>query len=115
MESRDGIKFETCTLSEALEKAAAEGKRVFVDCYTSWCVPCRKLSKEVFILPEVGGYFNHRFVSIKLDMEKGEGPDVAQRYDVNAYPTLLVLTPDGKVENKVLGYRSAKELLQLIK
>ena len=115
MESHDGIKFETCTLAEALEKAAAEGKRVFVDCYTSWCVPCRRLSKEVFVLPEVGGYFNHRFVCIKLDMEKGEGPDVAKRYNVNAYPTMLVLSPDGKEENKVLGYRSAEELLQLIK
>lgn len=115
MENHDGIHFEECTLSEALAKAAQTGKRVFVDCYTSWCVPCRKMSNEVFVLPEVGGYFNTHFVCIKLDMEKGEGPEVAQKYKVNAYPTMLVLDKDGTVLNTVLGARSAKELLQLIR
>ncbi len=115
MENHDGIKFEDCTFAEALAKASAEGKRVFMDCYTSWCVPCRKMSNEVFILPEVGGYFNEHFVSIKMDMEKGEGPELAKKYKVNAYPTMLVLDKDGNVLNTVLGARSAKELLQLIK
>lgn len=115
MENHDGIKFVDCSLAEALAKAAAEGKRVFMDCYTSWCVPCRKMSNEVFVLPEVGGYFNEHFVSIKMDMEKGEGPALAKKYKVNAYPTMLVLDKDGNVLNTVLGARSAKELLQLIR
>ena len=115
MENHDGIKFEDCSFAEALTKAAAEGKRVFMDCYTSWCGPCRKMSNEVFVLPEVGGYFNEHFVSIKMDMEKGEGPALAKKYKVNAYPTMLVLDKDGNVLNTVLGARSAKELLQLIR
>ncbi len=115
MENHDGIKFMDGTFAEALAKASAEGKRVFMDCYTSWCVPCRKMSNEVFILPEVGGYFNEHFVSIKMDMEKGEGPELAKKYKVNAYPTMLILDKDGNVLNTVLGARSAKELLQLIR
>ena len=32
--------FEELTLAKALEKAKAENKLVFIDTYTSWCMPC---------------------------------------------------------------------------
>jgi hypothetical protein len=36
-------------------------------------------------------------------MEKGDGPDFANKYRVTAYPTLLYLSPDGKVLHRVMG------------
>lgn len=115
MENKGGIVFEPLTLDKAVAKAKAEGKLVFIDCYTDWCVPCRKMANEVFTQPAVGGYFNKRFVCLKMDMENGEGPEVAKRYGVNAYPTLLVIGTDGKEMKRVLGARKAEELLQLIR
>lgn len=115
MESTGGVAFNDCSFSEALAKAAKEGKHVFIDCYTDWCVPCRKMANEVFPQASVGGYFNKHFVSIKMDMEKGEGPELAKRYNVKAYPTMLVLDAQGNEVRRVLGARSSEELLNLIR
>ena len=41
---------------------------------------------------EVGNYFNTRFINAKMDMEKGEGKEVAKKYKINAFPTLLFLS-----------------------
>lgn len=101
-----GVKFETGTLAQALKKAKNNKKgpkMVFLDCYTSWCGPCKMMAKDVFTLPEVGDYFNSTFVNIKLDMEKGEGPELAKKYKVTGYPTFLILDGDGKEIARVVG------------
>lgn len=110
-----GIAFlESATVAEALAKAKTEGKSVFVDCYTSWCGPCKLLARDVFPQKEVGDFFNPRFVSLKLDMEKGEGPEMAKRWDVNAYPTLTFLNSDGEVMFQTVGASGAKQLVDTV-
>ena len=68
-----GADFKQITLKEALEQAKVQGKMVFVDCYTTWCGPCKMMAQEVFSREDVGQFMNTRFVNVKLDMEKGEG------------------------------------------
>ena len=58
--------FQELTLEKALEKAESEHKKVFVDCYTSWCGPCKMMAEKVLPLKEVGEYMNERFVCIKV-------------------------------------------------
>lgn len=53
----------------ALAEAREQGKKVFLDVYTDWCGPCIVMQETVFVLPEVGDYFNARFVNYKLDAE----------------------------------------------
>lgn len=62
--------FQELTLAKALEKAKMENKYVFVDCYTSWCGPCKMMTANVLPLKEVGEYMNETFVCVKFDMEK---------------------------------------------
>lgn len=112
LESNEGIRFESCTFDEALKKAEQSGKLVFMDCYTSWCDPCRMMANQVFTQPAVGDYFNKHFVNLKMDMEKGEGKTLATRYAVSAYPTLLILDAEGNVLKKIVGAQLAQELLQ---
>ena len=108
-----GIKFEKeGGLAAALAKAKAGKKLVFMDCYTSWCGPCRVMSANVFTRQEVGKAFNDRFVSVKVDMEKGEGTDLAKRYGVTAFPTLLFLKADGSVVAKHVGSMSPDGLIK---
>ncbi len=92
-----GIVFENGNFEEALIKAKAENKIVFVDCYTSWCGPCKMMAKTVFTQEEVGEFFNANFVSLKIDMEKGEGPEFATKYGVQVYPTFLFIDSTGKL------------------
>ena len=106
-----GIVFEELSLEEALKKAAEEGKYVFLDCYTSWCGPCKVMSKQVFVRKAVGDLFNPTCINIKIDMEKGEGPEIAKRYGVQAYPTMFVLNSDGSVKYRLQGGMEAGHFL----
>lgn len=48
---------------------------------------------------------------VKIDMEKGEGVELRKRYDVNAYPTLLVLNAEGELLCRHAGYLSVDKLI----
>lgn len=108
-----GITFEDGTWKEVLAKAEAEGKLVFLDAYASWCGPCKMLKAHTFTDQLVGAYFNANFINAKMDMEKGEGPQLARQYGVTAYPTLFFVKSDGTVVNKAVGFRNAEQLLAL--
>ena len=80
-----GVNFEHITFDEALAKAKAENKLVFMDCYTSWCGPCKVHDRNYFSTRKAGEFFNPKFVCVKFDMEKGEGPELAK--DLELEPT----------------------------
>ena len=112
--AQSGIKFEEDAWALVVAKAKEENKLIFLDAYTSWCGPCKLLQTRVFPDPALGKYFGENFLSTKIDMEKGEGPSIAKKYNVRAYPTLLFIDPDTqKVVHKVLGYRSPEQLQQV--
>lgn len=102
--------FRHITFDEACKAAQAENKKVFVDFYTSWCGPCKKLAKQVFPTQQVGDYLNANFVCIKLDAEK-EGKELAKANGVAAYPTLMVFGADGKQIGSFAGYREGKDFI----
>lgn len=100
------------SLSTALKKAKAEHKYIFVDAYTTWCGPCRQLKNTTFKDSQAADFFNKNFVNLSIDMEKGEGTDLALKWDVQEYPTLLVLDYNGKIVFRSVGYLNAKQLTE---
>ncbi|MDR0544893.1 MAG: thioredoxin family protein [Odoribacteraceae bacterium] len=112
-----GVKFETGTLAQALAKA--RGKKtpdiVFVDCYTTWCGPCKIVDQQIFPREEVGDFFNARLVSIRVDMEAGEGPAIKEKYRVRGYPTFLFLDPDGNEINRFMGVRDLASFMEIVR
>lgn len=109
--SQGGVNFRDLTFGQALEAAEKEGKLVFMDCYTSWCAPCKVMLSKVFTREEAGKYFNPRFVSVKFDMEKGEGVELAERFGVHSYPTFLLIRPDGNVQHRLIGASGLEEFI----
>lgn len=101
--AQEGVKWETSSFSDALNKAAKEKKYIFLDCYTSWCGPCKWMTQEEFVKKEAGKYFNKKFVNIKVDMEKGEGVELKKRYNVEVFPTFIVTDATGKEIGRVIG------------
>lgn len=110
-----GIDFFNGTFADACEKARKENKLIFLDAYTSWCGPCKTMSAQVFTRKDVGLYFNETFINCKIDMEKGEGPELAKKYGVTAYPTLLLIDGNGKLVHKCVGGSDAKSFMERIK
>ena len=110
-----GIQFFKGTFAQALAKAKAEGKPLFVDFYAVWCGPCKKMEKQIFTQPEVGEYFNKHFIALQLDAEKPENVDVAKTYKVEAFPTLGIFDGEGKALSINVGYMNAQELMAMAK
>lgn len=105
------IRFETGSFSESLAQARQEGKMIFMDCHTSWCGPCKLLAQNVFTIDSVADFFNSRFVNVQMDMEKGEGKTLQEKYNISAYPTLLLLDGEGQEVYRSVGGCSAADLM----
>ncbi len=113
--AQEGISFQNQSWSNLLATAKKQNKLIFVDAYAVWCGPCKSMAKEVFPLKEVGSFFNQNFINAKIDMEKGEGVDIAERYNVAAYPTYLFVNGNGELVHKGIGYLPADEFITVAK
>jgi thiol-disulfide isomerase/thioredoxin len=52
-----GVQFEHNLSWTAIQaKAKAENKYIFMDCFTTWCGPCRFMSTKIFPQKESGDY-----------------------------------------------------------
>lgn len=101
--------FREISYNDAIAAAKAEGKLVFMDFYTDWCGPCKKMARDVFPQEQLGKYMNEHFVSIKINAEKGEGVELAKTYKITAYPTFIVIDTDKNVKGRTEGARNAGE------
>ncbi|MBI4911097.1 MAG: thioredoxin family protein [Acidobacteria bacterium] len=103
-------------LASALKRAQREKKQVFVDVWAEWCPPCQHLQKNVFPSPEAQKGLS-RFVAVSLMTEtrdrkpQAEAVKAAQRFRVEAFPTLVVLDADGKeLKRQVGAFRTGADL-----
>ncbi len=90
---------------EALHLAAQDQKVVFVDFRTTWCEPCKRMDQDTWKNPTVIALLREKAVALEIDAE--QAAPLASHYEVTAYPTLLVLRPDGTVIDRLVGYRNA--------
>jgi thioredoxin-related protein len=107
-----GIVFTTKDWKYVQKQAKEQNKLIFVDVYTTWCGPCKLMDKNVFSNAKVGGFYNSKFISYKIDAEKGEGIAFAKKYAVNSYPSLLFIDGDGSLVLKKSGTIDVNEFIQ---
>lgn len=102
---------------EEWDKLLAEAQRrqrpIFLDCYTQWCKPCKSMAKYVFPTRMVGNYLNERFINATLDMETPKGRELNKQLRVGAYPTFLILTPEGNVLERFGGMHNARNTIHI--
>lgn len=99
-----GVTFFKGSWKEALAEAKRQNKPLFLDVFTTWCPPCKRMAKEAFPNARVGTKFNVHFINYQLDAEKGEGIALAKQYAVASYPTALYITPTGELVHRSVGY-----------
>jgi len=110
-ENGEGIQFIEADWSKALAEAKKQNKLIFLDAYATWCGPCKLLKKNTFPDKEAGEYFNSNFINVAIDMEKGDGPALSEKFSVNAYPTLIITDANGKIITVTQGYMKPKQLI----
>lgn len=113
--SAQGIKFFDGSYEDALKLAKKENKAIFVDVYTSWCGPCKKMAKEVFTDKSVGDYFNRSFVCMKLDAEKQKESTFFKSYQAGSYPSYFWLNADGELLHTAGSYMLPEAFVRLAK
>ncbi|MBO9572856.1 MAG: thioredoxin family protein, partial [Chitinophagaceae bacterium] len=104
----NGVKFtDGLTWEQIKTKAKKENKYIFVDCYATWCAPCKEMDKYVYPLEVVGQATNKDFISVKvqIDSVKNDANHIQllyplarklkKEYNINALPTYLFFSPDG--------------------
>jgi thioredoxin 1 len=106
------IQFSQQTYKQVLAIAKASHKRVFVDAFATWCAPCKELRKTTFKDAKAAAYFNHHFINFSIDVEKGDGVELAKTWQVEGLPTLLIVNENGKVLANHTGYVDGNGLLQ---
>lgn len=106
------------------EKARTENKYIFLDCYTTWCGPCKRMDKEVYTNDTLGAFMNDKFISIKVQMDKSSTDNeqtkswyndaiaIENEYRVNSFPTFIFLSPQNTWVHKAEGYKYMKDLMK---
>lgn len=111
----EDIIFTKGTYSEVLAKAKQENKVLMIDFFTDWCKWCVEIEKKVYTNPEVAAFANNYQINWKIDAEKGEGVDLAKKYSVTGYPTIVFVDGNGDEIDRIIGYLPVKDFLPSMK
>ncbi|HEU4677871.1 MAG TPA: thioredoxin family protein [Terrimicrobiaceae bacterium] len=111
--ARAAEKWET-DYSAALEQAAKQNKMVLLDFTGSdWCGWCVKLQKETFSKPEFKKFAEDSLVLVELDFPRGkpqsdelkkQNEELAKKFGIEGFPTLVLLDPQGKEAARNVGF-----------
>ncbi|MES2329924.1 MAG: DUF255 domain-containing protein [Bacteroidota bacterium] len=125
-QNEKGIRFEhKLSWEEVKAKAKAESKYIFMDCFATWCTPCKYMDKEVYPKDTVGDYMNAKFISVKVQMDSagmdneeiknwyGDAKTIRLLYKVTGLPTFLYFSPEGKILHRGVGSYKYTEFLGL--
>jgi len=102
--------FSNLSFAAASKQAAQTGKIVLVDFYTTWCGPCKLLDKTTWTDTAVIQLLEQKTVALRIDAEKEAA--LAQRYKIQAYPSVLLIKPDGTEIDRLVGYKEPQAFIE---
>lgn len=109
------------------EKARQENKYIFLDCYATWCVPCKLMDKQVYSNDSIISFVNENFIAVKLQMDTTKNDDTKAKQwyafasqlqndlKVSGYPSYIFYSPDGELVHREIGLRDVAGFLSILK
>ncbi len=98
------INFYDGSYDNLLRKAKKTNSLIFLEFTAEWCNGCKKMQRETFTDPALVHYMNQNFLSYQIDVESFDGFEIANKFNVTAYPTYLILDPRAKRVLTLKGY-----------
>jgi thioredoxin-related protein len=106
-------------------RAKVENKFIFLDCFATWCGPCKAMDKEVYNSDEVVDIVNAKYIAVRVQMDSNKNDNeqiknwyhdakvIQNKYSVFAFPSYLFFSPSGELVHRDLGFKDVKEFLVL--
>lgn len=79
--------------AEAFARAAAGPRPVLLLLAARWSAPCRRFARDVLGDPLIVSRLRGQVVGVEVDVD--ERPDIAERYGLGGWPSIVFLTPEG--------------------
>lgn len=122
-----GIKWiEDLTWHQVKAKAHKENKLIFLDCFATWCMPCKEMDKRVYNDGKVGNILNEHFISVKVQMDStkndneivrkwySDASNFKNKFRIKEFPTYIFVNKDGEIIYKDIGKKDINDFIKLV-
>lgn len=109
------VTFFTGSFDDLLKEAKRTRKAIFLDFTATWCGPCRQMEKETFANAKVATVSSESYLAYKVDIDWFVGMDIAEKYNVKQYPTIVFLDYQGRYLNRIKGFYAPEYFVQYLK
>ncbi len=83
----------------------SKDKIVVLDFFATWCGPCKAMAPT---MEKMEKKYAGKIVFRKVDVD--QEPELAAQYNIRGVPTIVVLSPGGKILDSMVGAQTEDEL-----